>query len=145
MTTNSKFLHSDISDSILKAFYIVRHVLPYDLDLDIYKRALFLEMKAQGLTVTRDKEVDIIFRDEKIGSFVIDFLVNDVICVKIVNNDMTCEPYEADAKKQLRLTKFEIYLLLNFSAETNQQHSRVFLSNDFKQKKDFSENAESSE
>jgi len=138
MTTNSKFLHSDISDSILKAFYIVRHVLPYDLDTDVYKRALFLEMKEQGLTVTRDEKIDIIYKDENIGSFVIDFLVDNVIIVKVVNNnDSTCELYEADARKQLRLTKFEICLILNFSAETNKQHSRVFLTNDFKEKKDF--------
>jgi len=137
MTTNSKFLYSDISDTVLKAFYIVRHVLPYDLDLDIYKRALFLEMKAQGLTLSRDEKIDIIYKDENIGSFVIDFMVNDVIIIKVIKTDSTSEHYEADARKQLRLTKFEVCLILNFSADTNHQHRRVFLSNDYKKKEDF--------
>ena len=135
MATDPKYLHSDISNLILQAFYTVRNLLPYDLTIEIYKRALNIEMESLGLSVYCDKTVDIKYKDKVVGSFVIDFVVNDSLIIKIIKDIATSEQYEADAKNQLRLTEYEVCLLLNFSAETEHQHRRIVLTNDIKKQK----------
>ena len=135
MTIDPKYLHSDISDSVLKAFFAVRDSLPYDLEVGVYKRALELEMKSMGLAVEPDKEVNIIFKDTNIGSFFIDFVVNDSIIILVIKNDLSCEHQVPNAKNQLRLTKYEVCLILNFSADTLKQFSRILLTKEFKKDK----------
>lgn len=132
MTVDKKYLHSDISDSVLKAFYVVRDSLPFELSLDIYKRALDLEMKDRGLVVDADKEFKIKFKNKIIGSFFIDFIVNDAVIISIIKNDKSCDPNVTDMKNRLRLTEFEVGLILNFSADSGNYHKRVILTNDFK-------------
>jgi GxxExxY protein len=135
MAIDPKYLHSDISNSILQAFYSVRNLLPYELNIDVYKRALCIELESMGLSVDCDKEIKINFRDKIVGSFVIDFVVNDSVVIKAIKDDTACDHYEADAKNQLRLTDFEVCLILNFSAESQQQHRRIVLTNDLKKNK----------
>ena len=135
MTIDPKYLHSDISDSVLKAFFAVRDSLPYDLEVGVYKRALELEMKSIGLAVEPDKEVNIFFKDTNIGSFFIDFVVNDSIIILVIKNDLSCEHQVPNAKNQLRLTKYEVCLILNFSADTLKQFSRILLTKEFKKDK----------
>jgi len=134
MATDPKYLYSDISDLILQAFYAVRNALPYGLNTDIYKRALCLEMESLGLPVTSDKEISITYKEKIIGSFTLDFVANHAVIIKIINDDKVCEQYQADAKKQLQLTQYEVCLILNFSAEADHQHKRIVLTNDLKRK-----------
>ena len=136
MATDPKYLHSDISNLILQAFYTVRNNLPFGLTTDIYKRALCIEMESLGLSVEYEKEIKIVYKEKTIGSFILDMLTNDAVIIKIVNNDKTCEPYEPDAKNQLRLTEYEVCLILNFSAESDSLHKRIVLTNDIKKKND---------
>lgn len=135
MATDPKYLYSDISDLILQAFYAVRNALPYGLNTDIYKRALCLEMESLGLSVTSDKEISITYKEKIIGSFILDFVANNAVIIKIINDDKGCEQYQADAKNQLQLTEYEVCLILNFSAETEHQHRRIVLTNDIKKHK----------
>lgn len=132
MAIDPKYLHSDISNSILQSFYTVRSILPYNLTSNVYKRALTLEMESIGLSVDSDKEIQIKYKDKIVGSFFIDLVVNDSLIIKVINDDASCEQYESDAKNQLRLTDFEVCLILNFSAEPQQQHRRIVLTNDLK-------------
>ena len=67
MATDSKYLHSDISNLVLQAFYAVRSVLPFNLTLDTYKQALVVELGLLGLTVQCDKPLDILYRDRVVG------------------------------------------------------------------------------
>jgi|WetSurMetagenome_2_1015567.scaffolds.fasta_scaffold452363_1 GxxExxY protein len=135
MTVDKKYLHSDISDSVLKAFYVVRDSLPFELSLDIYKRALDLEMKDRGLVVDADKEFKLKYKDKIIGSFFTDFIVNDAVIIIVIKNDMSCDPFVTDAKNRLRLTNYEVAMILNFASDANSYHKRVVLTNDFKKVK----------
>lgn len=135
MATDPKYLHSDISNMILQAFYTVRNILPNNLTTDIYKRAINIEMESLGHSVYRDKTVEIKYKDKVVGSFVIDFVVSDSVIIKVINDNAASEQYEADAKNQLRLTDYEVCLILNFSAEPEHQQKRIVLTNDVKHQK----------
>lgn len=49
----------------------------------IYQHALAIEMPLQGLTFEREKEMDIFYRGEKIGTRRVDFFVANCIMVEL--------------------------------------------------------------
>ena len=132
MTTNDKFLHSDITSSILQAFYTVHNGLPYGLTLDVYKRALAIECELLKLKTECDKEIKIHYKKEIVGSFLIDLVVNDSVIVKIIRDENFDDQHTLDAKNLLRLSEYEVCLILNFAEEG--EHKRLYFTNDIKKK-----------
>ena len=132
MAINSKYIHSEISNVVLQAFYTVRSSLLYDLDIEIYSRALKIEMELLGLDIEMNKELKIKFKNKHVGSLFIDFVVNNSIVLKTINADNISEQDEADVKNQLRMSEYEVGLILNFAAE--EQHKRIVFTNDLKNK-----------
>lgn len=131
MAADRKYLHSDISDKILKAFFTVRHGLPYGLDLEIYRRAIFIEMTSCGMSIEKNKEVAILYKDHLVGSVSLDFVADDKIIIKLIKKeDAISQQDKEDMLNQLRLTKYEVGLILNFSAD--EEHKRIILTADLK-------------
>ena len=133
MTSNEKFLHSDITSSILQAFYTVHNSFPFGMTLDVYKRALVIECDLLGLKTEQDKEIQIRYKDKIVGSFVIDMVVNDKVIVKIFKDEILNDTNIDLVKNQLRLTEYEVCLILNFILEG--EHKRLFFTNDKKNKR----------
>jgi GxxExxY protein len=128
MAIDTKYLHSDISNSILQAFYTVRKILPLHLTLDTYKRALCIELESLGLTVDSDKEINITYKDKIAGSFSIDLLVNNSVIVKVITDNSISEHHDIEVKNQLRFTDCEVSLILNFAPDG--LHKRLVFTND---------------
>jgi GxxExxY protein len=132
MTVNSKYLHSEITNTILQAFYTVVKELPNGLQLDVYKKALKVECQLLGLKAEMDKEIPIIYRQETVGSFLIDILVDKKVIVKVVREESFADLMKLEVKGQLKLTEFEVALILSFGMEG--QHKRLVYTNDLKGK-----------
>ena len=132
MATNEKYLHSDITNSILQAFYTIVKKFPFGLDLDVYKRALAVELEFLGLSVEQDLEVKIHHRQKKVGSFTIDLVVDNSVIVRIIRDEDMGEGNVIEVKNQLRFSEYEVCLILNFVLEG--QHRRLVYTNDIKQK-----------
>lgn len=131
MAIDKTYLHSELSDKILKAFFTVRRSIPYDLALDIYKRALQIEMISIGLSIDTDKEISVLYKGQKVGSVTLDFVADDKIIIKLVHKAEGISKQDRfDMHNHLRLTKYEVGLILNFSAE--EDHKRVVLTRDQK-------------
>ena len=61
----------------------------------------------------------------------IEIVVNNLVLLKIENQKGFIETEQVEATKNyLKLTSFEVLLLLNFGLELD--HKRVFMTNDFK-------------
>lgn len=132
MTVNSKYLHSEITNTILQAFYTVVKELPNGLHLDVYKKALKVECQLLGLKAEMDKEIPIIYRKETVGNFLIDILIDKKVIVKVVREESFADQLKLEVKGQLRLTEFEVALILSFGMEG--QHKRLVYTNDLKKK-----------
>jgi hypothetical protein len=52
--------------------------------------------------------------------------------VKVISDENINEHHSIDAKNQLRLTEYEVCLILNFTLES--QHKRLVFTNDIKNK-----------
>jgi GxxExxY protein len=130
MAIDSKYLHSETTDKILSCYYNVLKELSGGLPLDIYKRALALELESANLKAQADLEIKIYHNKKEIGSLVFDFVVNDCIVVSVVSGPDITRRDELFAKNQLRLSKFELVLILNFDFDP--QHKRIVLTKDRK-------------
>jgi len=130
MAIDEKYLHSDITNTVLQAFYTVVKTLPYGLDPGVYIRTLAVELELLALKTETDHEVKIRYKQKVVGSFTLDMVVADSVIIKIIGDDSIKDKYELEAKNQLRLTEYEVCLILNFAREG--QHKRLVLTNDLK-------------
>lgn len=125
-----ELLHNDISSTILKGFYTLANALPFGLDKSFYCNALTIELQQLGLKIDNNKQQEVKYKDQIIGQFTFDLVVNNSVLVQ-VSADKTFVADNTDlAKNYLKLTDFEVLLLLNFGIES--EHKRVFLSNNYK-------------
>jgi GxxExxY protein len=130
MAVDKKFLHSDITHAILQAFFTVCRRLPFGLPLSFYKKALSIELKKLQLKAATDKEIIILYDKQAIGSLTVDLLVDNKVIVTTISADNIAATDEASLKNTLRLTDFEVGLILNFGIEG--QHKRLVYTNDLK-------------
>ena len=80
----------------------------------IYQRALEIEMRLANLNFNREFEMQIIYREEQIGTRRVDFLVENTISVELKAITKLEEVYFAQAINYLEAYNLEIGLLLNF-------------------------------
>jgi GxxExxY protein len=126
-----ELLHSDISSTILKGFYTVANALPFGLDKDFYCNALTIELQQLSLKVENNKQQEVKYKDQTIGQFTFDLVVNNLLLVQVSTDKGFIETEQIElSKNYLKLTEFEVLLLLNFGLDAD--YKRVFLSNNYK-------------
>lgn len=126
-----ELLHGDICSQILKAFYTTYTILPSGLDKSFYQNVLLIELESVGLKVETNKKHPIFYKDNLIGDINLDAVVNNSVVLKFNNLKGFIENEQVEnCKNYLRLTSFEVLLLLNFGVELD--HKRIFITNDFK-------------
>jgi GxxExxY protein len=76
--------------------------------------------------------VDIFYNDNVIGQLKFDIVVNNAVIIKVDTGfDFISNEQQEKSKVYLKLSQFEVLLLLNFGQEAD--YKRLFLSNDYKQ------------
>jgi len=86
----------------------------------IYQRALTIEFNYQGLEYEREKEMEISYRNQKIGTRRVDFFVNEKIMVELKAIIQLEDVHLAQAKNYLEAYNIQIGLLLNFGSKRMQ-------------------------
>jgi GxxExxY protein len=128
-----ELLHSNITNLILKAFYGFKNILPIELELSFFQNGLEIEMQELNLKVEKNKLFEILHKERHIGKLNADFVINDLVALKLVSSKLEIEEKEITSMKTfLRLTNLEVGLILNFGADG--QHKRIYLTNNFKNK-----------
>ena len=130
MPVDKKYLHSDITHSIIQAFFTVCRRLPFGLSLPFYKKALAIELKNLGLKSLTDREIIIHYDRHEIGSLTVDLIVDNKVILRTLSGDSIAATDESSLKNTLRLTDYEVGLILNFGIEG--QHKRLVYTNDIK-------------
>ncbi len=78
---NSNYLHSDLSDKILKAFYKVYNTLGYGFLEKVYENAMMIELRKMGVSCRQQQHIDVYYEDEKVGDYFADIVVEDKIII----------------------------------------------------------------
>ena len=111
--------HSDITDRVIAGFYVVHRELGYGFSENIYRRAISIALRDDGLDAIEEQSITVTFRGRLIGSFHADIVVAGVVLVE-VKAAATIENYaQAQILNYLKAAGGGVGLLLNFGRQAS--------------------------
>jgi GxxExxY protein len=127
------YIHSEITDLIIKAFFNVYNKLGYGFLEKVYENGMMIELKRLGLNAEKQKQLKVFYDDFEIGEYYADIIVNDCVIVELKAADAICPEHEAQLVNYLKATDIEVGLLLNFGKEP--KFKRRVLTSEYKNHK----------
>ena len=117
-----EYKYSELTGKIIGCAMEVHSFLGNGFQEVIYQRALAIEMELQGLLFSREFEMPVFYKELKIGTRRVDFLVEEKISVEI-KALIKLEPVHlAQAINYLEAYNLEIGLLINFGSTKLEFH-----------------------
>mgnify|MGYP001560558637 FL=1 len=129
----NNYLHSELTDLIIKAFYNVYNKLGYGFLEKVYENGMMIELKRLGLNVEKQKQLKVYYDELEIGEYYADIIVNDCVIVELKAAEAICPEHEAQLVNYLKASDIEVGLLLNFGKEP--KFKRRVLTSEFKNHK----------
>src|SRR3954447_25587098 len=123
-------LHEKVTESIIGVFYDVYNELGYGFLESGYQRSLVIALQEAGLKVEQQKSIPVRFRDQVVGEYFADLVVNDVVILELKACRSLDRSHEAQLLHYLKATDAEVGLLLNFGERP--QFKRLFFDNERK-------------
>ncbi len=108
------FLHSDITDKLIKIFYKVYSKLGFGFLERVYENAMFIELQKTGLIIKRQSPIKVYYDDSQVGLYFADLLIDEKVIVELKAAEGLCEEHETQLINYLKATEIEVGILLNF-------------------------------
>jgi GxxExxY protein len=121
---NEQYKYSELTSKIIGCAMTVHKILNNGFQEVIYQRALEIEMRLAGISLIREFEMPIFYREEQIGTRRVDFLVEGLISVELKAISKLEDVHLAQAINYLEAYNLEIGLLINFG-ETSLNFKRL--------------------
>lgn len=115
-----EYLYSELTRRIIGCAMEVHKLLGNGFQEVIYQRALEIEMTQQGLSFSREHEMEISYKGTKIGSRRVDFFVENKVMIEIKALIQLEDVHLAQAINYLEAYGLEVGLLLNFGSRSLQ-------------------------
>lgn len=132
MNTNQSYRHAELTETIIGLFYEVYNELGPGFLESVYRKSLGLALLEKGLNAEQEVPVAVFFRNNNVGDFRADIVVNGIILLELKTADTIVPAYEAQVLNYLRATELELGLILNFGPKP--QVRRLLLDKAHKQK-----------
>jgi len=111
---NEQYKYSELTSRIIGCAMTVHKTLGNGFQEVIYQRALAVEMGWAHIEYNREFEMPIFYRDIRIGTRRVDFLVQDVISVELKAVSKLEDVHLAQGINYLEAYNLEVGLLINF-------------------------------
>lgn len=125
-----ELLHKEITDLILKSFFNVYNTLGFGFLEKVYENAMLIELQSFNLDCTKQKPVEVFYKQKKVGDYFADIIVENKVIVELKAVEFLIPEHEAQLINYLKATRIEVGLLLNFGK--NAQFKRKVFQNEFK-------------
>lgn len=122
--------HIELTREIIGSFYDVYNSLGYGFLEKVYENALAIELGIKGFYVEQQKPIQVYYRQEVVGEYFADLVVNSLVIVEIKAVRLLAKQHEAQLLNYLKATPFEVGLLLNFGSRP--QKKRKVYDNELK-------------
>ncbi len=109
-----KYLHQDLTEKIIKAYYNVYNELGYGFLEKVYENALLIELKSLGLNCEKQKPISVSFKGYSVGEYFADIIIENEVIIELKAAEGLVEEHEAQLLNYLRATEIEVGLLFNF-------------------------------
>jgi GxxExxY protein len=124
------YLHSDITDKIIRAYYNVYNILGFGFLEKVYEKSLLIELRELGLYCESQQRINVYYKDKLVGDYYADIIVENKVIIEIKAADSLNPAHEAQLVNYLRGTDIEVGLLVNFGEKP--EHRRRVLTKDYK-------------
>lgn len=128
MTTKAgeNLLYKDITYKVRGACFKIWKEFGGAFKEKIIDNALSVELVKQGLVVENQKRIDVYYKDTKVGVYIPDKIINDVVLL-----ELKCKPFltKEDVRQfwlYLKATNYRIGLLINFGTEKLEIKRRIY-------------------
>ena len=109
-----KMIQEELSGAIIGAGIDVLNELRPGLDEKLYERAMTIELKRRGHTVSIQRAFPVFYNGELIGNLIPDLIVDDAIIVDPKVVSCFSDSHVAQMLGYLNITGLDLALLLNF-------------------------------
>jgi GxxExxY protein len=109
---------NELTHQIIGCAMQVHRVLGNGFQEVIYQRSLAIEMRYAGLKFEREKEMQIYYRDEEVGTRRVDFFVEGRVMVELKALEKLEEVHKAQAINYCEAYNIADGLLINFGAKS---------------------------
>lgn len=124
------YLHRDITEKIIQAFYKVYNTLGYGFLEKVYHNALLIELRKLGLECKSQFQIKVFYDRQQVGEYFADIIVEDLVIIENKAAEILVVENEFQLINYLKATKIEVGLLLNFGKKP--EFRRKIFTNDRK-------------
>jgi GxxExxY protein len=122
---NTNYLHSELSEQIINAFFHVYKALGFGFPEKVYENSLAITLRKRGFSVSQQHPVKVYFEGEEVGEYFADLVVDDKFIIELKSVEEIHSRHEVQLVNYLRATAVEVGLVLNFG-EKPEIKRRVF-------------------
>ena len=105
---------NSLSENVLGAVFEVSNTVGAGFLEKVYQRALFRELRLQGIRATVEASFAITFKGHSVGEYFADLLVEDVLVVELQCAERLSNEHTAQCLNYLRASGLTLCLLVNF-------------------------------
>ena len=105
---------NDITYAINGAVFEINSILGPGFLEKVYENALLIELKHCGLNAKNQVPITVSYKDEVVGEYVADLLVEDKVIVELKTVENLDRTHEAQLLNYLKATELNVGLLVNF-------------------------------
>jgi GxxExxY protein len=105
-----------ITERIIGAVHQVSNSLGSGFLEKVYENALAVELRLSGLKVVQQQRIEVSYRDNLVGDYVADLLVEDQVIVEVKAVKALDIIHSAQCLNYLKATNLSVCLLVNFGS-----------------------------
>ena len=103
-----------LTERVIGCVYAVSNGLGAGFLESVYENALALELSAAGVSYQRQKTLPVFYRQEVVGQFAADFLIEDSVIVELKAVRSLLPEHQAQLINYLKASGLRLGLLVNF-------------------------------
>lgn len=121
-----RLLYGDLTYQIRGAMFAVHTALGPGHKESVYHKALAKEFTLTGIRFVTEKALDVSYKDEKVGVYRPDFVVDEKVIIEIKAVPFLAKNAESQMSYYLRGTNYQLGLLVNFGSKRLDIRRRIY-------------------
>ena len=121
----NEYKHSDITEKIIAAAYVVHKQLGYGFLEKVYKNALIIELENQPFKCRAEAPIQVFYRNRLVGEYFADIIVEDKVVIEVKAVSKIDPAHEVQLVNYLKASGISVGLLINFGTSVEVKR-RVF-------------------
>ena len=106
--------YRELTETIIGCAYQVYNKMGFGFLESVYEKCMLIELKEAGLNANSQKPIKVFYRNEIVGDFMADIIVNDTIILELKSVRRVIRAHEVLLVNYLVATGKPLGLLLNF-------------------------------